>query len=126
MNLEIPQKRHKHFDFTPLIDIMFNILLFFVLTYQVSRYSEIKVNLPQSEVKNEVLKGIDIVITKDYKIYFNKDEVLIDEISKKLYEYDKKMPINIKADREIKLEFGVKVFEQIRKSGFEEFSIITE
>ena len=48
--LDIPKKRHKHFDLTPLVDIVFNLLLFFILSYQISEYNRIEVSLPESNI----------------------------------------------------------------------------
>lgn len=125
MRFERPRKKHKHIELTPLVDVMFNLLLFFILTYQVSRYSQIKINLPQSKLKETPQQGIEIEITSDYRLYFNGKIIKLKELSRKLEEMPKK-EVLIKADREVKIDFLVKVLDEIKLRGFEDVGIITQ
>lgn len=126
MKLEIPQRKHRHVDLTPLVDIMFNMLLFFVLTYQVSKYSEIKINLPKTNINNKITNGIDILITNKKEIYINNKKITLSEVTKSLSVFDKNKNINIRADKKLDIDFVVKFLAITNEMGFNNFSIITE
>lgn len=125
MNLDITRKKHKHFDLTPLIDVFFNVLLFFILTYQVSKYSEIKIDVPKSEVKNTLSKGIEIAITAKYEVYVNGVRTDINSLAVFLKNFDKTNNVVLKADRKVEVDFLIKVIDVISLVGFEKFSILT-
>ncbi|MGC8729597.1 MAG: ExbD/TolR family protein [Elusimicrobiales bacterium] len=125
MELKIPDRKHKHLDLTPLIDVMFNLLLFFLLTYQVSKYSEIKINLPSSNSDNPVSKGVEITVKSDSEIYFNGKKTNIKEIDKFLSSVNKSENILIKSDKEVKIDLIVKIIDEIKRNNFENIGIIT-
>jgi biopolymer transport protein ExbD len=124
--LDIPKRRHKHFDLTPLVDIVFNLLLFFILSYQISEYNRIEVLLPESNIVSSKENFLNIYIKSDNEIYLEKEKVSLENLEKKLFGVDKKKSININSDKKVSVEILVKVIEKIKESGFEKFNIITE
>jgi biopolymer transport protein ExbD len=124
--LDIPKRRHKHFDLTPLVDIVFNLLLFFILSYQISEYNRIEVLLPESNIVSSKENFLNIYIKSDNEIYLEKEKVSLENLEKKLFGVDKKKSININSDKKVSVEILVKVIEKIKESGFEKFNIITK
>jgi biopolymer transport protein ExbD len=124
--LDIPKKRHKHFDLTPLVDIVFNLLLFFILSYQISEYNRIEVSLPESNIVSSKENFLNIYIKSDNEIYLEKEKVSLENLGKRLSGLDKKKSININSDKKVSVEILVKVIEKIKESGFEKFNIITK
>jgi len=124
--LDIPKRRHKHFDLTPLVDIVFNLLLFFILSYQISEYNRIEVSLPESNIVSSKENFLNIYIKSDNEIYLEKEKVSLESLEKKLFGVDKKKSININSDKKVSVEVLVKVIEKIKESGFEKFNIITK
>jgi biopolymer transport protein ExbD len=124
--LDIPKRRHKHFDLTPLVDIVFNLLLFFILSYQISEYNRIEVSLPESNIVSSKENFLNIYIKSDNEIYLEKEKVSLENLEKKLFGVDKKKSININSDKKVSVEILVKVIEKIKESGFEKFNIITK
>jgi biopolymer transport protein ExbD len=124
--LNIPKRRHKHFDLTPLVDIVFNLLLFFILSYQISEYNRIEVSLPESNIVSSKENFLNIYIKSDNEIYLEKEKVSLENLEKKLFGVDKKKSININSDKKVSVEILVKVIEKIKESGFEKFNIITK
>lgn len=125
MELKIPERKHRHLDLTPLIDVMFNLLLFFLLTYQVSKYSEIQINLPSSKSNNPVSKGVEITVKSDSEIYFNGKKTNIKELNKFLLGVNKNENILIKSDKEVKMDLIVQIIDEIKQNNFENLGIIT-
>ena len=124
--LDIPKRRHKHFDLTPLVDVIFNLLLFFILSYQISEYNRIEVLLPESNILSSKENLLNIYIKSDSEIYLEKERVSFDTLSEKLSKVDKKKAININSDKSVSVEMLVNVIGSIKESGFEKFNIITK
>ena len=66
-------KKTTRFDLTPLIDVVFLLLIFFMLTTTfLNLESRIKVNLPTGDfAAAEPSKNITVTITENNTIYFN-------------------------------------------------------
>lgn len=58
-------------DLAPIVDVVFNLLIFFALTLNFAISSGIKVNLPKATGEIVEIKDVNIHIAKDGKVYFN-------------------------------------------------------
>ena len=58
-------------DMAPIVDVIFNLLIFFALTLNFAISSGIKVNLPKATGEIVEIKDVNIHIDKDGKVYFN-------------------------------------------------------
>ncbi len=58
-------------DLAPVVDVVFNLLIFFALTLNFAISSGIKVEMPKATGEIVEAKDINISISKDGKIYFN-------------------------------------------------------
>ena len=58
-------------DLAPIVDVVFNLLIFFALTLNFAISSGIKVNLPKATGEIVEIKDVNIHISKDGKVYFN-------------------------------------------------------
>lgn len=135
MKLSIRRKRSgAEPNLTPLIDVIFMLLLFFILTAAFVKPS-IPVKLPQASDQDK-LKKTDIVVSVDEKknVYINKDSIPIEELSTRLSEAVEK--IQLKAgekkriifygDESIPYKVFVKVMDIIKNSGVGEINIAHE
>ena len=71
---------------TPLVDVMFNLLIFVIVTAQYSHLQSIKVNLPKSRAGAAVDKGesITLTLTRDELILLNQQPVTLEALKEKL------------------------------------------
>jgi biopolymer transport protein ExbD len=130
IEFERRQRKHNHINLTPLVDVVFLLLLFFMLTSHFVSSPVIKIALPESktsepEVKEEVL----ITVGKDSQIFIDQAPVTLSGLQYNLQEKLKKLKkpaVRIKADREARLGLVVNVVDEIRLSGAGGFSIETE
>ena len=58
-------------DLAPIVDVVFNLLIFFALTLNFAISIGIKVNLPKATGEIVEIKDVNIHIAKDGKVYFN-------------------------------------------------------
>ena len=73
MNFRNPSDSDKKsaIDLAPVVDVVFNLLIFFALTLNFAISSGIKVNLPKASGEIVEAKDVNINISRDGKVYFN-------------------------------------------------------
>ncbi len=129
MEFERRRHSHTHINIAPLVDMVFLLLLFFMLTSHLVQEPAIKVRLPESKTaaRDEKVKGI--TITRDSEIYFGDKKIDLNELRgvvRTQLKGDEKEFLRIKADREVRVGFLVKVIDEVRLSGVKNFSVVTE
>lgn len=131
--LEIPKRRKRFMNLTSLIDVMFILLLFLLVTTTFSTNSAIKVNLPEvkGDVTAELGKGFEIAITKDEKVVLNGQEIQLAKIKEQVQNLlknsqEKKPSVNFKVDKGVAYGFVLKVMAEIKKTGIQTLVAITE
>lgn len=79
MNLRPRRKRPLELSMTPMIDVVFLLLIFFMVTTSFSRETELKINLPEANGA-EKSKQKDIVLTIDPDgIYYVNNKQLVNQ-----------------------------------------------
>lgn len=114
-------------DFAPLIDVVFLLLIFFMLTSSFIFQPGIKVNLPRA-ITSEALseKNIIITITAENLIYMDGKLVTINELSSRLKNIASfRKSILIKADEKASLGRVVKIWDKCRQEGISKVNIAT-
>lgn len=116
-------------NIAPLIDVIFLLIIFFMLSSHFITHPGIKISLPAAETAQlHAEEDIVIYITGEDKIYLNDQEVLLEELeqrlSSKIREVEKRTLI-IKADKKIDLGLAVRVMDIAKKAKAEGFVIST-
>ncbi|MCM8789768.1 MAG: biopolymer transporter ExbD [Candidatus Omnitrophica bacterium] len=118
----------KQIDIAPLIDIVFQLLIFFMLTSSFIMQPGIKINLPKATT-SEVVKfeNIEIVVTSESVIYLHGKVVTMKEL-KALFQQAAKRnnTILIKADRRASLGRVVEIWDAARDLGITQINIATD
>lgn len=117
----------KQIDIAPLIDIVFQLLIFFMLTSSFIMQPGIKVNLPKAAT-SEVVKyeNIELLVTGENVTYLNDKVVTMDEL-KALFKQAAKhnQTILIKADKRSSLGRVVEIWDLARDLGVAQINIAT-
>ena len=114
-------------DLTPLVNVFFLLLIFFIFTSSFIFQPGIRVALPKV-VTSEVIpeESVVITVTKDNKIYLNDREISSDELSPSLRLIVKeKASLLIKADSQASLGRVVEIWDTCRNEGVSQVSIAT-
>jgi biopolymer transport protein ExbD len=117
----------KQIDIAPLIDMVFQLLIFFMLTSSFVIQPGIRVNLPKA-VTSEVVKyeNIEVVISAENVTYFNGNVVTSTELKNLLNQVSKrKQAILIKADKRASLGRVVEIWDTCRDLGIAQINIAT-
>jgi biopolymer transport protein ExbD len=114
-------------DVAPLIDIVFLLLIFFMLTSSFVFQPGIRVDLPKavtSEVLNREL--LVIVLTRNDEVYISDRLVSREEISSYLsLAARSNQPVLIKADKSSGLGKVIEIWDICRESGVKQINIAT-
>ena len=117
-------------DVTPMADIVFLLLIFFMLSSTFIIQPGIKIKLPEaatSEIQPE--EKLVLSISKNNKLYLNdrrvKSDTLVDEIKKTLANRRDKLII-LKADKKVAHGVVVDVLDKAKIAGANKLAIATE
>ena len=111
----------------PLIDVIFQLVFFFILSSAFTFQSGINVKLPRA-VTSDVIQeeNFTITISSEDIIYLNNKIVTISELTREINNFSRKSrPILIKADRRSSLGRIVDVWDLCRNLGIERINIAT-
>lgn len=115
-------------DLAPIVDVVFNLLIFFALTLNFAISSGIKVNLPKATGEIVEIKDVNIHISKDGKVYFN--DVLMRSSSSLKREFErisnKDTLVIIRADSEAMHGPVVSTMDLAKTQGFSKIAIGVE
>ncbi len=119
-------------DLTSMIDIVFNLLIFFMVSTTLTNTPLIKVNLPKSSSSAEAEKSENIFITisNSGQMFLNKEEMSIDELKEKLAELSidpsaRENVVIIRADEEVPTKLLIESMDIAKSLGFHMLSIAT-
>lgn len=117
--IKIRKKRRKEEsgDITPLIDVVFILLIFFMLTAVIAPQG-MAVNLPEAESVSQTKETPAVItVTGENKIFFNSQATDLSNLKLSLSILNADVPIMVQGDREIAYGLFVQVMDVIRQSG---------
>jgi len=114
-------------DIAPLIDVVFLLLIFFMLTSSFIFQPGIKVNLPKAVTSEAVHeKSLVILVTGSDMVYLNDRAITTKELNSRLRIAAKeKKPLLIKADRHASMGKIVEIWDMCRDTGVSRINIAT-
>lgn len=116
-------------DITPLIDIVFILLIFFIVS-SVFKKEELtlNLNLPQSgaqELEVEI-KQISIELSVDKLAYLG-NEISFSKLETELSNFTKRdKPVIVRIDKDVKYNRVVRVLDILQKYSFDNLALVTE
>jgi biopolymer transport protein ExbD len=134
------KKKHKkkrrvgiRIDMTPMVDVAFLLLTFFMLTTAFSKPQSMEINLPPSETKVEVAESnlLTLRIMEDGTIYWNMgieapEKIAFNDLRKFLSTKNQENPkliTLVKVDRKSKYHTMVDVLDEINMADVKRFSL---
>jgi len=121
-------------DLTPLIDVVFLLLIFFMVSTTFTKESHLEIDLPQSssEPAKSTTKEIEVIISAkgefsiNERALVNNQEETLKKAVQKLSGGDTKVPFIITADAKTSHEYVVRVMDVAGQLGFVQLSITTQ
>ncbi|MFT4855199.1 MAG: biopolymer transport protein ExbD [Algoriphagus sp.] len=111
MGLQSKNKVDPAFSMSSMTDIIFLLLIFFMLTSSFITPSGLPVNLPSSETSDIVMQEVTVTITKDFKYSVNDKIVSREQIKSELTSLltGKKGQVVLHIDKEVPVEYLVEI-----------------
>ncbi len=124
------QRETSQLDMTPLVDVVFNLLIFFMLSTTFVTTPGIKINLPKASAKELKVqeKEVRIALTRSGKIYLNRKLVTVDDVRKILRQkarINPKMLVIIEADAQVIHGKVVQIMDIAKAAGLNKLAIAT-
>ena len=111
MGLQAKNKVESAFSMSSMTDIIFLLLIFFMLTSSFITPSGLPVNLPSSETSDIVMQEVTVSVTKDLRYSVNDRVVGRDQIKTELASLleGKKGQVVLHIDKEVPVEYLVEI-----------------
>jgi len=114
MALRSRNKVSANFNMSSMTDIVFLLLIFFMLTSTLVSPNALKLLLPNSKAKTLEKQTISISITKDIDYYVNENQVSLNSLEQELsilLDKEKEPGIILHTDKTVAIEHVVKVMD---------------
>ena len=115
---------------TPLMDIVFIMLIFFIVTSTFVKEPGAEVDRPLAQTaKERKLASILVAITADNEIWIDKDKVELDQVKNKVDQLKQENPKGtavIQVDSKAEARYLIEVANQIRSAGVDDIAVSTE
>lgn len=130
MEFDRGKRIRTHLDIAPLIDIVFLLLVFFMLTSNFLMSRGIQITLPSSSTsEDQEPKMCRVFITDENEIFLNDTETDLDGLSEKLrirLEEERESIVILESDEKVNLGFVITVMDAIREAGAIDVVIATD
>ncbi|MCH8080134.1 MAG: biopolymer transporter ExbD [Proteobacteria bacterium] len=133
MNFQPKPREELELDITPLIDVVFLLLIFFMVSTTFEHDSELNITLPKAskEIAQAKPDAINVAIDGQSRIFINEKELLNSQIStikKALYDIASDLgdaPLIISADEETPYQVVIRTMDAARQLGLVRITFAT-
>ena len=126
LDLFLTRRKRFQIDMAPLIDVVFLLLIFFMLTFAIQGQG-LAISLPEGEETEKVEKDIIVKIDRNNNIRLNGRPIQIDSLrgvlKEELLSHSGNLDVSDSAPK-VKYELFTRVHDVSREAGAENFSII--
>ena len=130
MNFRTSSQKEVRIELTPLIDIIFQLVLFFMVSTTFEQSPVIDIELPEASTDQMVSQDVsmEIWIDEDGAIFVDQKKSLPDEMERQVREKLRENPnmlIIVNADQTVEHRSVVEVIDQLQEFGVQQLSIGT-
>ncbi|MCD6450893.1 MAG: biopolymer transporter ExbD [Acidobacteria bacterium] len=130
MEFRKKKPREIKIDIHPLIDVVFLLLIFFMVTTTFVERPGLKLELPKAKsATQERMKELIITVSRNKRVFFQGREVAVSNLEsllKKALAQSETKQVIIRADRKVEYGFIVEIMDFARRSGARGLTIATE
>jgi len=131
MAIQMRNRINADFSMAAMTDIIFNLLLFFLISTTLFSTNAVKLNLPRSDVKSSEKPVVMVSITKDLDFFIDRNQIEFNRLESALrVKFEGVKPedrlIALYADRTIPIEEAVKVLTIAAHNNYKLSLVTTE
>ena len=123
-------KRRVIINITSLIDVLFLLLIFFIVSSTFLEQPGMKLDLPKTSHQEAMrMEGYTLFILSDGNMYINEDVVTMEELPDVLKEIAPKVEergLVLKADEDVRYGMVVEVMDVVKQSGIIKLVVATQ
>ena len=135
--MNIRPRRHKRsvvVDMTPLIDVVFLLLIFFMVSTTFDRQTQLKVDLPQASATAEEAEEPDVIevtVDREGHFYLDDKELVSHDVEtlkralKKAAGGRSDVPVRVTSDRQAPFQAVIEVMDAAGQLGMSHLSFLT-
>ena len=113
-------------DIAPMIDVVFQQLIYFMLTSSFILHPGVKVSLPKATTSQRIAAAnLVITLTKEHLIYWDDEIVTLKELRGRLRQAGGEKPVLIRADKHAYVATLIELWDLCRSAGYHEVHIAT-
>ena len=129
MKFKRPSRINSGIDMTPIIDVVFQLLAFFMITSTYIKTSAINVDLPKSKTSDvQPIREAVITLYKNGGITINEQPISLLDLGvkiKELYIKDKDIVVTIRGDKGVSYGTMIETMDIVRLAGVKRLSLAT-
>jgi len=130
MQFREKSKKRVTINITSLIDVLFLLLIFFMVSSTFLERPGMKLDLPKASRKETVrMKGYTLFVTPDEKLFLNENAVDLNNLGNQLQKIASEIEedgLVLHADETVHYGLVVEVMDIIKKSGIKKMVVATE
>lgn len=133
MLIERRLKPQINVDLTPLIDVVFQLVIFFMISSVFNTAPGIELDLPTSETSETVaMTELRITAVSENEIYLNKDIYTLEGLSDAVRIWLEANPseeepsVVLEGDDQVSYQLMVSILDSLRRNGIENVGLITD
>lgn len=125
MNKYKKKRESAKLDLTPLIDVVFLLIIFFMVTTTFNNFGSVQIDLPSSTIQQtDKNKSIEIIIDKDGNYHISEDGKISQVQFSDLDAYLKSAKeATVSADKDLKYQIIMDVITKIKENGVENLGL---
>ncbi len=130
MHFKRPEKHDIGLDMTPIIDVVFNLLIFFALSFNFGITPGIQVKLPsaKADVLKHEKKEVIVVVTKDGSIFLEQKKIELNALLpefKIIFSSNPDIALIIQGDEESLYGKVVRIMDFAKRAGITKIAVAT-
>ena len=112
-------------DLTPLIDVVFLLIIFFMVTTTFNNFGSVQIDLPSSTIQQtDKIKSIEIIIDKDGNYHISEDGKITQIQFSEIDSYLKSAKeATVSADKNLKYQVIMDVITKIKENGVDNLGL---
>lgn len=125
---KIEEAKSQDIDLAPLLDVVFILLIFFIVTTAFVRETGVDVEKPTAISSEKLQKSVYLLaITSSGEVFYGGTNIGVDGTRATLMQLNRSnvRPLVIQADKTVPTELLVKVIDQAKLAGVEKINIAT-
>jgi len=125
---KIDEAKSQDIDLAPLLDVVFILLIFFIVTTAFVREAGVDVEKPTAVSSQKLQKSVYLLaITSSGEVFYGGTNIGVEGVRATLLQLNRsnERPLVIQADKRVPTELLVKVIDQAKLAGIESINIAT-